>query len=1323
MQPIDRPVNPDATVDYQPIDSLPADTVNISQQLSTEETGIHAPPHSNAYTQNFDIPGYRVIRELAKGGMGRVYAAIDLTLDREVAIKTLLAGADAARFVTEAKITAQLPHPAIPPVYSIGNLADGTPWLSMKLIRGRTLAELLRDRIPTKEEMTQYVQIFEQITLAVGFAHSRGILHRDLKPMNVMVGEFGEVQVMDWGLAKARSGDDVYSITNIVDGNNELPQNTAVGTIMGTPGYMAPEQARGEVVDERADVFALGSILAAILTGHPAFIGSSSLDTIRKAASGDLTDVFARLDKSSMDAELIAITKCCLESNKELRPSDAREVSTRIASYRANVDERLRRAETEAAEALVREQEQVKRRRTILKAGVMVVGVLLLGIIGTTAGLMIALRQTEIARKETIVKDAALTSEREAKQEVELKKEEAERNLGFARKGNEILGSVFANLDPTKIAESGRPLQDVLRENLKTATVELEGSSIGDPTEVAKMQHILGWSLLGLGEFDLTIQMLEKSFNSYKDQYGPTHAATLVTMNNLALGYKAAGNLEKAFSLLDESLLLHRTSYGPDHPNTLAGLNNLALCYEALGKTESALQMFEESFKLHEAKLGSEAPQTLTSMHNLAMAYARAVMDDKAIILFEKTLQLRRAILGETHPETLVTVHSLASCYSSLGKLELARPLKEEAFRLRSSTLGPDHPDTLISKSALASFYQTAGQLDLALPLYQEALQLMKVKLGPNHSDTLLCMSNLASGYSATGKVNLALPLFEEVLAIRKQKLGVDHPQTLDSMNNLATSYYTSGNLDRALPLFEETLKLMRSKLGEEHRETLLSMSNLAVAYSAIGKYEQAMALYKETYEVRLRVLGTDHLDTVMSMNNLAMAYKQSNQLHLAMPLLQETLKIRKEKLGIDHPHTLTSMHNLAAGFNAAGDFDAGLPILEELLELRKKKLGEDHPSTLNTMNSLATVYQDTQKHDLALPLFKVVYEISKEKLGDDHPNTLLSMNNLAVGYRIAGQRDLALPLIREALRLRQNKLGPDHPDTLSSLNSLAVYYNEGGEHELAIPVFEETLRLRKSKLGEKHLSTLVTMSNLAKAYSSAKKLELSLQIQLECLELSKSVLAPNDPNTLLFMFNTASIYEKLNQYDKAIDLFTATLERTKEKYGPHHAETLLIQKSLGTVYAKSHDGEKAEAYLGEYIASIREVSKDDELKIANALNGVGLILLECQRFSAAEKLLRECLSIRENREPEKWTTFHVMSMLGETLTGQQKYNEAEPYLLQGFEGLKSLQQAITPDVREIHLCRALDRLINLYTLLEKPDDTQKYRDLRSEYCQPTITE
>ena len=225
------------------------------------------------------IERYAIERELARGGMGVVYRARDLTFGRTVAVKITLPGVSGDAFVREAEITARLQHPGIPPVHALCRLPDGRRFLAMKLISGETLRALLDGRPDPTADRGRLVAAFEQICQAVGYAHAQGIIHRDLKPANVMVGEFGEVQVMDWGLAKeVRSTESGPG--NATSGTASGAEETVFGSPKGTPVYMPPEQARGEwaTVGPRSDVFALGGILCAILTGKPPFSGTDVYD-------------------------------------------------------------------------------------------------------------------------------------------------------------------------------------------------------------------------------------------------------------------------------------------------------------------------------------------------------------------------------------------------------------------------------------------------------------------------------------------------------------------------------------------------------------------------------------------------------------------------------------------------------------------------------------------------------------------------------------------------------------------------------------------------------------------------------------------------------------------------------------------------------------------------------------------------------------------------------------------------------------------------------------------------------------------------------------
>ena len=244
-------------------------------------------------------PGrYQLVGEVARGGMGAVLKGRDVDLGRDLAIKVILEEHReipemVRRFVEEAQIGGQLQHPGIVPVHELGRFPDGRLYIAMKLVRGRTLAALLEDRKGPADDRPRFLAIFEQVCQTMAYAHSRGVVHRDLKPSNVMVGAFGEVQVMDWGLAKVldqggvaderraqRGRDDASAIRTLRTGS-EAGESLA-GSVLGTPAYMAPEQARGEIdtVDERADVFGLGSILCEILSGQPAYAGRTGAGTL-----------------------------------------------------------------------------------------------------------------------------------------------------------------------------------------------------------------------------------------------------------------------------------------------------------------------------------------------------------------------------------------------------------------------------------------------------------------------------------------------------------------------------------------------------------------------------------------------------------------------------------------------------------------------------------------------------------------------------------------------------------------------------------------------------------------------------------------------------------------------------------------------------------------------------------------------------------------------------------------------------------------------------------------------------------------------------------
>lgn len=283
---------------------------------------------------------YRLTREVGRGGMGVVYEALDLQLARSVAIKSLKVRGNRPsqlkRFLREARIASRLNHPGIMAIHEFGQTSDGRAFMVMRLLRGQTLRQILDARAGAADDLPRLVAAFLQACQAVAYAHAAGVIHRDLKPANIMVGEYSLVTVMDWGLAKVLDDPEPEVVFHDEDREETLEElHTACGTVFGTPGYLAPEQARGEIdrVDRRTDVFGLGCILCEILTGVPAYRGTTPVEVWRQAEEGDTAATLARLEACDGPEALLTLARACLAIDPEQRPADAGEIVEALVTH------------------------------------------------------------------------------------------------------------------------------------------------------------------------------------------------------------------------------------------------------------------------------------------------------------------------------------------------------------------------------------------------------------------------------------------------------------------------------------------------------------------------------------------------------------------------------------------------------------------------------------------------------------------------------------------------------------------------------------------------------------------------------------------------------------------------------------------------------------------------------------------------------------------------------------------------------------------------------------------------------------------------------
>jgi serine/threonine protein kinase len=789
------------------------------------------------------ISGYEILGELGHGGMGVVYRARQISLNRIVALKMIRSGdlassQDLARFRREAEAVARLKHSNIVHIYEVGD-DDGRPYLSLEYVEGGSLAQGIKG---TPQPSRLAAELVETLSRAVHAAHQCGIIHRDLKPSNVLLTPDRVPKITDFGLAK-RLDDDLGQ--------------TQTGAVLGTPSYMAPEQAAGRSreIGPATDIYALGAILYELVTGRPPFLADSH-EATRQLVMNDEPLPPRRL-QPSLPRNLETICLKCLQKEPAKRYSSALVLAEDLGRFLSGKP------------ILARPATMPERLLRWCRRNPWAASFILALVIGTAVSIYFAVdarHKADLAQKRLIRFENTL----------------------------DIMMDIFADFDIRKVKAGDEPVEAVLAQRLVKAGDELEGEAIGEPLLAARLQERLGMTLVSLGHQQEAIPVLLKARETWETRLGTDHPDTLRSIGNLAVAYREAGKPDAALPLLEETLQLSKAQLGADHPGTLATMNNLAGDYLALGRLELALPLLENTLNLHKAKLGVDHPSTLSCMNTLANCYWDAAKMDRALPLYEETLKLRKTNLGADHPDTLESMNNLANAYRAAGRLDRALPLYEETEQLTKAKLGAKHPGTLRTMNNLGSAYRAAGKLELALPLLQETLTLQKAKLGADHPDTVATMNNLALAYKEAAKLDLALPLLQEVLTLTKAKLGADHPETLVDMNNLARGYQAASKLDLALPLFQEAAAGME-KRRFQHLHAGQIVINLIDCYEQLKQFDQAEAWQRKWLAVVKERSGPDSASYASELGYLGANLLKQKKWTEAESALRESLAFREK--------------------------------------------------------------------------------------------------------------------------------------------------------------------------------------------------------------------------------------------------------------------------------------------------------------------------------------------------------------------------------------------------------------------------------------------
>jgi serine/threonine-protein kinase len=747
---------------------------------------------------------YAVLERLGQGGRGIVYRVSDPELNRPLAVKVLrpeLRGEPDAvrRFLEEAQVMGQLQHPGIVPVHAVGKLPDGRPYFVMKLVQGRTLAQLVAARSAPAHDLPRFLVIFQQLCQAVAFAHSRGVIHRDLKPANVMVGAFAEVQVMDWGLAKVLSAsaasqphthgrpearvpagpDAVRTIRSEGDG-----LASADGLIVGTFAYMAPEQAKGQVeeLDPRTDVFGLGAVLCEILTGLPPYTGTAAWELHQQASAGDLAEAFARLDHCGADADLMVLARDCLAPERERRPPDATVVAERLTKYLAEVQQRLQRAEVEKAAAQARTKEaratvKAERRARRLTIGL---GVALFAVLAalTASGLWLQWHQAEQARQaEALRRDVAVL----LAQAIHF------RQGAHFKEARELLEQAHQRLEP-----DGSP---DLREQVAQA---LADAGLAKRLYAARQR-----AFVPVGEEQLDYSGAEKEYAAAFQLFGLGHEGEAPDV--VAARVRAAVLRAELVAALDDWASL--TEQGPRRAWLLAVARaaDPNPQRDRLRQPELWRNGAELARRTGKVRVGELSPQLVFALSRILL---RSGQDPIPL--------LRRG--QARYPGDFWLNLGLAV------RLHLGRQWDDAISYYRAALAL--RPEDAIAQFNLGVALDNKGQLDEAIRHYQNA-----VRINPRFARAHV---NLGLALGARDRLDEAIDHFQAALGI--------NPRDARAHNKLGLALRAKKQLDEAIHHFEAALHI-DAQYANAHYNLGNALRDKGQLDAAIGHYQQAVRI------------------------------------------------------------------------------------------------------------------------------------------------------------------------------------------------------------------------------------------------------------------------------------------------------------------------------------------------------------------------------------------------------------------------------------------------------------------------------------------------
>ncbi|MCH8252179.1 MAG: serine/threonine protein kinase [Planctomycetes bacterium] len=795
------------------------------------------------------VGAYRLERLIASGGMGTVYEAVrtDGEYEKTVAIKLINPGMVSRdmlrRFRIERQALAKLDHPYIGRLLDGGVASDDAPYLVMEYIDGVPIdvhCDAARFTLPKR------LELFRKVCMAVHYAHQRLVVHRDIKPTNILVMPDGTPKLLDFGIAKILQTD--------LAGRGADVTTTRVRSF--TPDVASPEQIRGDVVTTAVDIYSLGVVLYTLLAGHrPYCLDNRTLSEIEKIVCEQIPP---------RPSTAVVHTEDVLGCDGQIRRTiDPVTVSTARGTTPLRLRRRLRGELDNIVMMAMRQEPQ--RRYGSAEQFANDIDCYLRGMPIAAGRDTIRYRFAKLVKRNKIATAATavavlsvvvgLISTTWQAREAHIQRDIAQANQFRAEKVSEFLTDLFAVSDPDKAPGEMPTARDLLDEGARRIDTELAD----EPIVRAGLMQTMGVAFMNLGVYDRAETLLQETLTIVRRELGPVHHHITTALIDLALVRTKTGDYESAEALEREALTMLRSIYGETHEAIAQCFNNLGTLLHRTGKLDEAEPLLRDALDMRKELLGDDDPKTATTRNNLAGVLFSTGDYDGAEALLREALAASRKALGDEHPGVATTLGNLALVLHANGDLDTAEKYHQQALEIRRRVLGDRHVDVANSYNNLGGINVDRGDYAAAEKYFRKALPILRAVHDDQHPAVTRQRANLALVLLYRGKHAEAERLLTEALEMASNSLPDDHPEVAAMRALLAELLVDTGRAQEAEQPLRLAMRIIEENFSPQHWRATGAKGAYGRCLSALQRFDEAEPLLLECYRITLETDGENH--------------------------------------------------------------------------------------------------------------------------------------------------------------------------------------------------------------------------------------------------------------------------------------------------------------------------------------------------------------------------------------------------------------------------------------------------------------------------------